>query len=376
MRLEAVNSEVSCGSIAAVRIYLDDLVPRESTTTPGVSAGMVGFQATLQYDPDVLRILGGSDVQINSDLGLQDADGDGIVRSFLPSMFLEDHLGRAVVGGISYVPSSQGPADNLEEGVDPVAKGEPLLLVTVRFTPVGQGTTTVRNAGWDGRDARVDPQVFDVEGESYEPLRVEDTEITVRGGDCLPPPPSPTTQPTSTPIVVPTRVIPTPVEYSPTPATQGGRDDCPTDWDVYRDLDEHFSVCFPSGTRAVVSPPDADLGATITLDLPGGSMTMYWRQSSYFGSDTSLDRCDLAPAWEDKQEVTKVIAGRSVLACVGYELLRPSGSPPLLSTFAEVPVGGDRGYLTVFFVEPEGTEYADERQAVKGVLDSVKLDVQ
>ena len=80
MRLEAVNDEVSCGSIAAVRIYLDDLVPRESTRSPGVYAGMVGFQATLQYDPQILRILAPADIQRNAELGQQDVDGDGLVR--------------------------------------------------------------------------------------------------------------------------------------------------------------------------------------------------------------------------------------------------------------------------------------------------------
>ncbi|MCI0777765.1 MAG: hypothetical protein J4N95_06270 [Chloroflexi bacterium] len=212
MRLEAVNDEVSCGSIAAVRIYLDDLVPRESTRSPGVSAGMVGFQATLQYDPQILRILAPADIQLNAELGQQDVDGDGLVRSFIIAANLEDHLGRATVGAVSFVPGSQSLADNLEEGVDPVAKGEALLLLTVRFTPVGQGTTTIRNAGWDGLTARVEPQVFDTDGDFYEPLKVEDTEITVRGGDCAEPPPSPTTQPTSTPIVVPTR---TPVRWEP-----------------------------------------------------------------------------------------------------------------------------------------------------------------
>lgn len=61
LRLEAVNDEVSCGSVAAVHIYLDDLETRESPRTPGSPFGVVGFELPIQYDPSVLRILGGSD---------------------------------------------------------------------------------------------------------------------------------------------------------------------------------------------------------------------------------------------------------------------------------------------------------------------------
>ena len=354
MRLEAINSEVSCGSIAAVRIYLDDLVPRESGRTPGVSAGMVGFQATLQYDPEILRILAPNDIQLNSKLGQQDVDGDGLVRSFISTANLSDHLGRAIIGAVSYVPGSQSLADNREEGIDPVAKGEPLLLMTVRFTPVGQGTTTIRNAGWDGALASVEPQVFDTDGEFYEPLKVEDTEITVRGGDCLPPPPSPTTQPTSTPIVVPTR---TPVVFTtvePVDAATGGRSDCPEDWVVYEDQQNRFSVCYPADFDATASDVSVNLGspdgdASIGIGL---SVLMYWDPTpGTVYHPPSEENCSMELTLGERLStgVVDLLIGDELVAACLTESREGDSTPILRSLRTAVPLARDgsdsKGYI-------------------------------
>lgn len=378
LRLEPANEEFDCGGPAAVFVFLDDLVHRPSTLDAAASYGVSAFQLPLQYDPAIIRLGAPVDVQLNPQVDIEDSDDDGVVRNFLLLTDIDDFRGRSLVGASSYVPSSQGGTDNYEEGIDPVARGEPLLLMTLRFTAVNAGTAELRVEPWaEGRGRDEPAAVYDVDGNAYEPLEVKTTSITVRGDDCpevaTATPRLTPTRP-ATPVPTPTIFIPTAEPVGPTPAAGFGRSDCPEGWNVYRDPDDHFSFCYPPEWSAISSPPDGGLGKAISLS--GGdyaSATFYWHASSYF-DEPGADRCRLAPAWEQSGQIEMAIAGRTVPACTGYETLAPEGAPPLRSTFAEVPVGQNAGYVVLFITRPEGASHAAERADATSVVESLILD--
>ena len=378
LRFQPAQERVSCGAgPAPVYVYLDDLAARPSPAQPDVSYGVAVFEFLLRYDPKIVRIAAPADVEINPALNQVDPDGDGLARSFFPISNIDDGAGRALVGGASLVGSSQGPADNLEEGLDPVAAGEPVLLMTIRFLPVGHGATalTITPETVPG-PLFAEPGLLDPSGKRYEPVALKEASLTVEGGDCPAGPfatPRPTPEPTHTPFVPPTPTIPTPVQLTPTPASDTGRTDCPADWAGYRDPDDHFSLCYPADWQAISAPPQADFSTTLSLTRNYSLLTLYWKESSYFDAPDFQDRCAVAPEWRDKQQVNLTIAGRTAPACVGYETLHAPEAPVLRSTFAEIPIGAGEGYVVLFLTEAEGPAYRADRDAASLALQSLRL---
>ncbi len=373
VRLQAASGEVSCGEgRAEVFVYLDDLVPRPSPDNAAVSFGLVGFELPVQYDPSVVRLIAPNEVLLNPLLGQQDIDGDGVIRSFLPVHSVNDEAGQAMIGAASYVPSSSEVADNQEEGIDPVAKGEPLLLMTLRFTPVGFGTTVIKIEPWTTGTEQ--PGLLDPALGRYEDLQFAQTSLTVRGGDCpLPPTPLPTLTPPPTPEPPKSPTPrPTPAPAVGIPAHDGGRTDCPADWYVYRDPDGYFSLCFPGDASATTGVPQVNFGHSVFLRYGRwSSITLYWQPT--ISSAELQDACLVAPSWENREEVTLDIAGREVTACAGYELLKPTDAPPLPSIFARLPLDGAGGFVTMFLTEAEGSSFAAESAMLAEVLKSLQL---
>ena len=375
LRVQPVEGKVSCGpGGAAAYIYLDDLEFRPSPNDATVAYGVAGWQLALEYDPNVLRVANATDVVLNPLLSQEDADRDGIARSFFPAVYMDDGAGRVLVGGASLVAAGEELRD--EEGLDPVAKGEPLLLMTVRFLTVGQGTTSL-TLGDPGKElpAPLAPGIYDNTGKPYEPRAFTDAAITVEGGDCPADElntPRPTIAPSATTFASPTRAIPTPEVITPTPASLGGRPDCKEDLSAYNDPDARFSLCYPPDWTAVSSPPHADFGTAVSFVRSPSLLTLYWKQSSYFDSPDFQDRCRIAPDWDGKQQVNLEIAGRTVLACVGLETLHDPDAPPLRSTFAEIPLGEGNGYLVMFSTEPDDISQEDAA-STSGLVATLKL---
>lgn len=274
------------------------------------------------------------------------------MRQFLTVADLhEDHLGRVMIGAASFVPASQGLADNIEEGVDPVSKGEPLLLMTVRFTPVGMGTTTVRIEGWDATLVRLEPSVVDPDRGKYEPLSLKEAEITVRGGDC---PATPTPPPSATPE--PTRFIPptqTPVLWQtvePLDALSAGRDDCPQDWVVYTDPQDRFSICYPSDLEAAAS--DVSLYAHIDRNVEENSeisVIVSWSEGAgQFYGPSSPETCEYYTSIVEgplsSTFVETNIVGRMVPSCFTVGPIQSS----LHGSIAVAEDGSDREGFVLF----------------------------
>jgi hypothetical protein len=381
LRLEAVDAEVPCGpGGATVFIYLDDLEDRPSPLDADQSFGLAAFELPLTYDPAVLQIGEPINIELNSQLSREDSDGDGVPRTWIPTSYINDTEGWAMLAAVSFNPNAgAGEEESNEEGLVAAAKGAPILLLTVRFQTVGEGTSRVAiEPGLGGPFARGEVSLHDPGLAKYEEVTAEAATITVSGGDCsgiATSTPLPTRAPPATLAPEPTRPIPSPMPLTPTPAADGGRPDCPQNWAVYRDRDRDFSLCYPPAWSATTSPPDADLGTVITLSGAGGaSLTVYWRPSSYFDSPDFQDRCRVAPAWEEADQIEVTIAGVTVPACTGYETLRAPDAPPLRSTFAEIPVGEARGFLTVFFTYPEGVGFESEREASLSLLGSLRLE--
>ncbi len=375
LRIHAVNEEVSCGRIAAVRIYLDDLEFRASQLDPAAPAGAIAFELPLRYDPSVLRLLNGSDVQLNQALGQQDVDNDGVVRDFIPVHYIsEDHLGRVTIGAVSLVTALGREEDRLEEGIDPVAKGEPLLLATLLFTPVGEGTTSVRIEEWSNEARNYAASLVDANTVNYEDVTFASANVSVSGGDCPGLPPTPTVPPTPTIVVVPTRTtIPTPVVPDGVRASDIGRDDCNPDW-FGHESDSEFSICFPPTADIRIGPPDADLSEVLRVELgPHTRITMYSRPNSYFTGLEDFTTCDLPPSWDDKRVSSVAIGDVLVDGCVGLETMLAPDSPPLTRTFAEVPVWNGR-YVTVFMTEPQGLDYEADRELLNNVVESIRFE--
>jgi len=100
-------------------------------------------------------------------------------------------------------------------------------------------------------------------------------------------------------------------------------------------------------------------------------MTLYWQP--IISSVEFQDWCSAAPGWEERKEVSVTVAGRDVTVCTGYELLKPSNSPPLPSVFARIPLDGDAGFVTMFLTEAEGDAFAAERALFAEILASLRV---
>jgi hypothetical protein len=257
LRIEPAKDAVACGEIAPIYVYLDDLAPRESPRQAGVSYGVIAFEYLLRYDPDVVRIAKPIDVELNQALSEEDADGDGIARSFLLATNIDDGNGRALIGTSSLVSTSQSVEDNFEEGIDPVAKGEPLLLMTIRLTTVGEGAAglTIETEDVPGT-LFAEPGLYDPSNNRYEPVVVQQTDVTVESGDCATGPfatPRPTLGRTDTPFVAPSPTLRLWRTVAPTDAPRVGRDDCPEEWASFADPMTKYSLCYPKNMAAQVS---------------------------------------------------------------------------------------------------------------------------
>lgn len=374
LRLEPAEQTVSCGDTATLQLFLDELTFRPSTQDENVPFGIGLVQVPLRYDPNVVRLGDASAVELNPDLSAADPDGDGIVRSFIRIFDADDGRGEALLAAVSNVANVQTGQD--EPGPAP-AEGTPLLLMTVRFLAAAEGTTEVALRDPDAQASLGLAQVTDPVQGPYEPVGVEEAKLTVEGGTCpdLPPLPTATEEPAAT-AVQPTRTPrrpTTPSPITPTPA-QSLRPDCPADWAAYKDPDGYFSVCYPAEWRATSSPPQAYFGTIFSLQKPGSlSLTMYWSESGPIDRGTEADLCVPVGQWKDLEEVTLTLAGRTVTACRGEELLHAPEAGRVLGTFAEIPLGERKGYLVMFLTEAESSGSA-VRETVSSIVDSLKAD--
>jgi hypothetical protein len=271
IRIEPQKDNVACsGDKQAVDVFLDDLRPRPN--------GLAAFQVTLVYDPSILRVEEPEDAQMNP--ALASAQTAGGMRAFMPAPTTIDNLEGYVFMGAVGIPQGE-PFNAAAQGLDPVARGEPILLFTVNFQTVGEGTsplTVYRGEEPSPKAGALGVQVVDYAGQEYTPVTITDSSLTVTAGKCAPAPavtarPTqvlPTPPPTATPVVVPT-----PQEVTPVPAAQAGRPDCPAEWNVYADPNAHFSVCYPSGWAARTSRPNPQGAVAVTLSnlVPGAPVT-------------------------------------------------------------------------------------------------------
>jgi hypothetical protein len=380
LRLKPVSDEVSCGTPAPVYLYLDDLVPRPSPRDADAPTyGAVGFEVPIQYDPAVVRLAAPIDIQLNPQLDIEDSDRDGIVRNFLLVHQIDDYAGRAMVGTVSYVPSSLGPDDNnYEEGIDPVARGEPLLLMTITFTAVGEGTTDLRVEAWETERGNLEPKVFDPDGVFYEPLTVESTSLTVRGGDCPEPPPAtprPTIARPGTPVPEPTE---TPVAWRTVTAPAApdvGRTDCPQDWVAYADPQDRFSICYPADFSATASD--------FALNLRGDSFSIAVSWSSTPQSvhyPPSPENCAVYTGHPEdgtsRQYVELLVQDRTVPACFSQGLLEGTAGP-VGSVLGAIPLAGnesEREGFIVFNVGFTGPDVSEVPTLIESVLETLAVE--
>jgi hypothetical protein len=261
-----------------------------------------------------------------------DSDGDGVLRSFIPAVYISDSEGWVGISGVSFSPSSQGGQENKEEGLFPAATGESILLLTLRFQLVGEGTATV--AIESVKAGRPEPEgisLYDPSGAEYAPVTTDGATVSIAGGDCsqaATSTPRPTIAPTHTAIVPAT---PTPEVWAtvgPTEAPAGGRNDCPIGWSVYRDSEDRFSLCYSPLLTAAASD-DA-----LNLTGPESSLVVSWGDRPYFSFEPTDEDCELVVdpllGPEKSYAVTLPISGTMVKACFTegrYNVLR--GAVPL-----------------------------------------------
>jgi hypothetical protein len=290
IRIEPQKDRVACsGDKQAVDVFLDDL--------QGGAGGLAAFQLTLLYDPSILRVEKPEDAQMNP--ALASAQTAGEMRAFMPAPTTIDNLEGYVLFGAIGIPQGE-PFDPTAAGIDPVARGEPILLFTVNFQTVGEGASPLAVYSKEEAAAKVgvvEDKFMEWGGREYTPLVIEEASLTVTAGDCAPasavtPRPTqalPKWYATVTPGAAPTPqvVVPTPQVVTPVPAAEGGRPDCPQGWTAYNDPDGHFSTCYPSGWFAANSraSPESGLGLSVSNFDPGETkgpanpifITLVWR---------------------------------------------------------------------------------------------------
>jgi hypothetical protein len=183
LRLEVVDPSITCdGHTHAVRVWLDDLpsLTPSPAATPAPT-GVDAFEFALHYDTAVVTVRDKSDVQLNPALDEAPPHSD-VPRHFTGVSFIDNALGYTYAGGIALgLPAEIGdPAPGSIKtplpwptGVDPVAAGAPVLLMTFGLSAVGSGTTQLA----------VDRTDLFVGGENkYTSLDVASVSITVTGG--------------------------------------------------------------------------------------------------------------------------------------------------------------------------------------------------
>ena len=395
VRVQPLEDTVACGKAPAIAyIYLDDLQFRGSPNDPSLAYGVGAFQVLLSYDPDIVRIARPIDVQLNPALNTMDADGDGLARSFAPAMSIDDGAGRALLGAFSFGPGidvtggesnpDRDPALNFEEGIDPEAQQEPVLLLTVGFLTVGQGTTKLSLSTPPDEMPELGTLLADPDANLYEPVVLREATLTVKGGDCPPAPPvtpRPTAEPSPAPPTPTPVIVPTPQVVTPVTAAEAGRPDCPQGWNAYGDPDDHFSFCHPVGlnitTRGTVRPeldgssvnvwipdPDSSFPPTTRADVAenGFFMAAGWHVDPSYNLSLNLSEyCPHSPLLihqETSAPVEVEIAGRTAVGCVATGFDDPS-YPRMKVINLVVPVsssgGPGQGYvnLMVRYVGPD-----------------------
>jgi hypothetical protein len=367
IRIEPQKDSVACsGDKQAVDVFLDDLQARPSA--------LAAFQLTLLYDPSILRVEKPEDAQMNP--ALASAQTAGGTRNFIPAPVTIDNLEGYVFMGAVGIPEGvhegvrEGEFDPAAQGLDPVARGEPILLFTVNFQTVGEGTSALsvsRPEEGPQKPWAPELEVLDYAGQPYAPVVVTDSSLTVTAGDCAPAP-AVTARPTQVlPTPFPTRtpvIVPTPQQVTPVPAAEGGRPDCPEGWNAYRDPDDHFSFCFPPGLSVVTSRvADPELGGvSVNLGVPvSGSepsapnrvlMALGWGVDPVFNPALDLvELCPVAPLLRRQETSVPVeiqIGGRKAVGCAATGADDISG-PPVNVLLVQIPVsaaeGPDEGYV-------------------------------
>jgi len=340
IRIQPQENSVACsGDKQAVDIFLDDLEVRPSATNPGANEGLAAFQLTLQYDPSVLRVEDARDVVLNPVLA--DVQTAGGMRAFIPAPVTIDNLEGYVFLGALGVPQGES-FDPAATGIDPVARGEPMLLFTVNFQTVGEGASALSVYTPQEASPKAEAmgeQLLDYQAKEYAPVVNADSSMTVTAGKCAPalpvtPQPTqalPTPFPTATPVVVPT-----PQLVTPTPAALTGRSDCAEDWAAYDNPEHGLSFCYPAVLRAdVVAGPDEpywSVGVRAPEDrqVPPGDEVLFfihWRPVSYVGGPGPSFCAASAPAGEVRRE-------EGMLAVLGVD------APSCLSEVHTVSPGG------------------------------------
>jgi hypothetical protein len=410
LRIQPQRDRAACsGDKQAVDIFLDDLEARPSAGRGGVNSGLAGFQLTLLYDPSILRVESAADVQMNPSLAsIQTAGG---MRAFIPAPVTIDNLEGYVFFGAVGIPQGE-PFDPQAAGPDPVATGGAILLFTVNFQTVGQGTSplTVSRPG-EGPQKPWAPklEILEYGGQEYAPVVIKDNSLTVTAGKCAPalpvtPRPTqalPTPFPTRTPVVVPTPQVVTPVA-----AALGGRPDCPQGWNVYTDPDGHFSFCYPPDlqVRSTASTSREHRGSSVTVSdwlskmqgLPpnGFYLAMRWdehpaysrfavrrRGGSEDGPGLPLTPylCSLSGLLmrqETSAPAELQIAGRTGLGCTATGFNDPSG-PRMKADDLVVPVSPDwspdAGYVNLK-VRYVGPDLAVAEARARAILDTLLIN--
>jgi hypothetical protein len=401
VRIEPQEDRVACSSDKqAVDIFLDDL---GRSAGPGLAA----FELTLLYDPAILRVERRDDAQMNP--ALASAQTAGGMRGFIPGPTTIDNLEGYVILGAVGIPQGE-PWDPSVAGPDPVARGEAILLFTVNFQTVGEGTsalTVSRPEEGPQKPWTMEAKFLDWGGREFTPLVIEDASLTVTAGDCAPASavtPRPTqalpkwwatpTPGTPTPVVVPTPQVVTPV-----PAAEAGRTDCPEGRGAYVDADGHFSLCYPAGmeviTRASTRPEvsgaslniwtqaaGADYASTKSINVSdnGFYIALGWHVHPAY--NLSLDLAQLCPHspllihQESSVPVKMQIGGRTAVGCFATGL-SDSGLPPRVEALhVVIPVsssgGPEKGYVSLL-VDYMGPDLAAAEAAARAVIDTLVI---
>jgi len=390
LRIQSVDTKVSCGANGVVvYIYLDDLARRPSPLNANAAAGLAAFELPLRYDPKVLQIGSPANIELNPELNREDDDADGVVRTFLPVSNINDAAGWAVLGAASYNPSSQGSDQaNREEGLDPVAHGEPVLLMTVRFQTIGEGEGTVTiepTTTIPGRPPQ-EVKLFDPSNKDpvYKSVIVKGATITVSGGDCSAvtvSTPLPTPLPSSTPYVEPTE---TPVVWktvTPHDAASVGRTDCPQGWAAYADPRGRFSLCYPAdfGVTASDYAVNAHSPSSEGQKLGLVSLAVGWSSSPgtvYY--PPSPENCDKyqVEGYVSSSFLDLTLSGIQVPACLSRGVLEGTPAVPVANLQGAIPLAKDNsdreGFIT-FALGFTSSDIATLPEIGKAVLDTLVI---
>jgi hypothetical protein len=387
LRLEVMDPSVTCdGRTHDVRVWLDDLpaepvrrpteaplypdvvTPEPRTVTPP-PPGLSAFEFKLHYDPAVIWVREKSDVQLNPDL--DDAPPPSSVpRNFTAAAFIDNYSGYTFAGGIAFgLPADilDFPSDTLPTplpepvGIDPVAAGGPILLMTIGLSPVGAGSTELT------LDA-----VTLLADASFEFVPVEVTPASIKvTGDCPKfdtPTPYPSMPSSAAPIPSETPLAPpTPRVLTPVPATSL-RSDCPQGWHAFLDLTASLSFCTP-----------AALGAVASVDNIGGSLTTLEVSDPYMYLSLALTprgnftreedvarQCaiGIVPSQLSGEEVHVVVAGLDAVGCHVVGRDPRGGTVEEIDLTAPVQRDGRQLYLNVLAIwltkEPSAKSLIDQ----------------